>query len=286
VKPTVGLVGGAGIIPISHTQDTAGPIARTVTDAALLLGAIAKKDYTRSLDRDGARGAIIGVLRHSYAEVSPLVETSFAAALEDLRRLGVALVDPVEIPNAKDAENPELTVLLFELKAGMAAYLATRPEQPARTLEDLARFNVAHAAEEMPWFRQELFEKAVAKGGLDSPEYVEALAKCRRIMRVQGIDALMAAGKLDALVAPTGGPAWRTDLLTGDNPNSGGCSSPAAVAGYPSVTVPCGTLAELPLGMSIFGAAWSEQKLLRIAYAYEQATRHRKPPTYRATIDA
>jgi amidase len=213
------------------------------------------------------------------------VEASFGAALEDLRRLGAVLIDPVEIPHAKDAGDPELDVLLFELKADMAAYLATRPEQPARTLEDLVKFNVAHAVEEMPWFQQELFEKAVAKGGLDSPAYVEALAKCRRIMRDEGIDAVMAANRLDALVAPTGGPAWRTDFLSGDNFNGGGSSSIAAVAGYPSVTVPCGSLAELPLGISILGAARTEETLLKIAYAYEQATQHRKPPTYRATID-
>ena len=285
VKPTVGLLGGAGIVPIAHSQDTAGPLARTVADAAILLGALARKDYTRGLDREGARGARIGVLRRCYGEVSPFVEASFGAALEDLRRLGAVLIDPVEIPHAKDAGDPELDVLLFELKADMAAYLATRPEQPARTLEDLVKFNVAHAVEEMPWFQQELFEKAVAKGGLDSPAYLEALAKCRRIMRDEGIDAVMAANRLDALVAPTGGPAWRTDFLSGDNFNGGGSSSIAAVAGYPSVTVPCGSLAELPLGISILGTARTEETLLKIAYAYEQATQHRKPPTYRATID-
>jgi amidase len=286
VKPTVGLVGGAGLVPISHSWDTAGPMARTVADAAFLLGAIARKDYTRALDRDGARGARIGVLRRSYGEMSPLVEAAFAAALEDLRRLGAVLVDPVEIARAKDVGGVALEVQLFELKAGMAAYLATRPEQPARTLEDLVKFNDAHAAEEMPWFGQELFEKAVSMQGLDSPHYVEALAWVRRVIRDEGVDAVMAANKLDALVAPTGGPAWRTDFLNGDNPSGGGSESIAAVAGYPSVTVPCGSLAELPLGISILGAAWTEETLLKIAYAYEQATRHRKPPTYRATIDA
>ena len=207
VKPTVGLVGGAGIVPISHSWDTAGPMARTVADAAFLLGAIARKDYTRALDRDGARGARIGVLRRSYGEMSPLVEAAFAAALEDLRRLGAVLVDPVEIARAKDVGGVALEVQLFELNAGMAAYLATRPEQPARTLEALVKFNVAHAAEEMPWFGQELFEKAVSMKGLDSPHYVEALAWVRRVIRDEGVDAVMAANKLDALVAPTGGPA-------------------------------------------------------------------------------
>jgi amidase len=289
VKPTVGLLGGAGIVPISHSWDTAGPMARTVTDAALLLGALARKDYMRAVQPTGARGAHgarIGVLRRSYGDMGPLVEASFAAALEDLRRLGAVLIDPVEIVRAKDVAGPELDVLLFELKAGMATYLATRPEQPARTLEDLVKFNAAHAAEEMPWFRQELFEQAVAKGGLDSPHYIEALASCRRIVRDEGISAVMAANRLDAIVAPTGGPAWRTDFLNGDNPSGSSSSSIAALAGYPSVTVPCGSLADLPLGISILGAAWTEETLLQIAYAYEQATHHRRPPTYRATIDA
>ncbi len=285
VKPTVGLLGGAGIVPISRTQDTAGPIARTVADAAVLLGALAGRDYALSLDRNGARGARIGVLRRSYGDMSPAAETSFAAALDDLRRLGAVLVDPVVIPNTHDAVDPELDVLLFELKEGMAAYLATRQDQPARTLEDLVRFNTAHAREELAWFGQELFEKALAKGGLDSPAYLAALATCRRIVRDEGIDAVMAANRLDALVAPTGGPAWRVDVVNGDNPNGGGSSSLAAVAGYPSVTVPCGEVMGLPLGMSILGTAWSEGVLLRVAFAYEQATRHRRPPTYRATID-
>lgn len=286
VKPTVGLVGSAGIVPISHSWDTAGPMARTVADAALLLGAIAGKDYSRALDRSGARGVRIGVLRRSYGEMSPLVEASFAVALDDLRRLGAVLIDPVVIARANDVGGPALDVQLFELKAGMATYLATRPEQPARTLEDLVKFNTAHAAEEMPWFGQELFEKAVSMGGLDSPHYMEALAWVRRIMRDEGIDAVMAANGLDALVAPTGGPAWRTDFLNGDNPSGSGSESIAAVAGCPSVTVPCGSLAELPLGMSILGSAWTEGMLLKIAFAYEQATLRRRPPTYRATIDA
>ena len=286
VKPTVGLVGGAGIIPISHSWDTAGPMARTVADAALLLGALTGKSYSHALQRSGARNMRIGVLRHSYGDVSPLVEASFATALDDLRRLGAVLIDPVVIPRANDVGGPVLEVQLFELKADMANYLATRPEQPARTLEDLVKFNAAHAVEEMPWFGQELFEKAVSMGGLDSPRYVEALAWCRRIMRDEGIDAVMAANRLDALVAPTGGPAWRTDFLNGDNQNGGGSESIAAVAGYPSVTVPSGSLAELPLGISIIGDKLSEETLLKIAYAYEQATLHRKPPTYRATIDA
>ncbi len=167
----------------------------------------------------------------------------------------------------------------------MATYLATRPDQPARSLEDLIRFDVEHAKDEMRWFGQEFFEKAAAKGGLDSPAYLTALATCKRIMRDEGIDALMTANRLDALVAPTGGPAWRTDIVNGDNFNGGSSSSIAAVAGYPSVTVPCGAILGLPLGISFVGGAKSEAALFRLAYAYEQATRHRKAPSYVATID-
>jgi amidase len=297
IKPTVGLLGGAGIVPISHSQDTAGPMARTVADAAALLGALAGVDYVASLDSNGAnagRGSRrpgletvrLGVRRKSYGDLSPLVESQYAAALDELRALGAVLVDPAEPELPKELGDWELEVLLFELKADLAKYLAGRPGVAVRSLEDVVRFDVAHAPEELRWFGQELFEKALGKGDLDSPVYLDALARCRKATRDDGIDAVMTAHRLDALVAPTGGPAWRTDLVNGDNLSAGGSSSTlAAVAGYPSVTVPSGELCGLPLGISFTGRARSEATLLRIAYAYEQATRHRRPPLYRPTVD-
>jgi amidase len=286
IKPTVGLLGGAGIVPIAHSQDTAGPMARTVTDAALLLGAMAGVDYAPSLDAAGLRGARIGVRRKSYGDLSPLVEAAYARALDELRALGTILADPAEPDLPKDLGDWELDVLLTELKADLATYLAARPNVAVRTLQDVVRFNLEHAREELRWFAQDLFDKALAKGGLDSAAYLDSLARCRKATRDEGIDAVMTAHRLDALVSPTGGPAWRTDLLSGDNAAPAGTSSTlAAVAGYPSITVPSGELTGLPLGISFTGRARSEATLLRIAYAYEQATRHRTPPLYRATVD-
>ncbi len=210
----------------------------------------------------------------------------FDAALDDLRRLGAVLVDPVDLGPFGNIEAPELVVLLHELKASMAAYLAARgPEVTARTLEDVVRWNTAHAAEELRWFGQELFEQAVAKGPLDAPAYLEALATCKRFARDEGIDAALRTHRLDVLVAPTGGPAWITDLVNGDA-FTGSSSTPAAVAGYPSITVPAGALHGLPIGVSFFAGAYSEPVLLRVAYAYEQATRRRVAPRMPAAVDA
>jgi amidase len=280
LKPTVGLLSGAGIVPISHTQDTAGPMTRTVSDAALLLGALADRDYTKSLDAGGLRGARLGVLRDSFHVSAPVLRV-FDAALADLRRLGAA-VEPVELPHLGELDDPELEVLLFELKTDMAAYLATRSVAGLGSLEDLIRFDEAHA-EELRWFGEDLFEKAVQKGGLDSEPYKAALLRCRRLSREEGIDGLLSAHGLDALVAPTGGPAWLTDLINGDN-FTGSSSTLAAVAGYPSITVPCGFLHGLPLGISLFSTANTEGTLLKLAYSFEQATRHRAPPRYPATL--
>jgi amidase len=286
LKPTVGLVSGAGIIPISHTQDTAGPMTRTVADAAIVLDAIAEgsgaRGYSRAVESAvGLTGVRIGAVRELDG-MPPSADTCFEAALEALRRLGAIVVD-VTMPHVKELEQPELEVLLHELKADMAAYLAKRPGAAHKTLEDLVRFNAAHAAEELRWFGQELFEKAVQKGPLDSPAYTTALATCRRLSREEGIDAVLAAQRLEVLVAPTGGPAWVSDLVNGDA--ASGTSSPiAAVAGYPSLTVPSGAIDGLPLGVSFIGAAHGEATLLRIASAYERATRHRAKPTYPASI--
>jgi len=275
-------------------------MTRTVADAALILAAVAGADprdpataaqparpadvYLKALDPGGARGLRVGVVR-AFADIAKPVMAIFDAAVDDLRRLGAVVVDPVDLGPIAKIGDPELLVLLHELKAGMATYLATRaPEVAARTLADLVAWNAAHAAEELRWFGQDLFEQAVAKGPLDSPAYLEALASCRRFARDEGIDAALRAHQLDVLVAPTGGPAWITDLVNGDA-FTGSSSTPAAVAGYPSITVPAGALHGLPIGISFFAGAWAEPTLLRIAYAYEQATKRRIRPKMLATLD-
>ncbi|HUG53966.1 MAG TPA: amidase [Vicinamibacteria bacterium] len=299
IKPTLGLVSRAGIIPIAHSQDTAGPMARTVTDAAILLGALvgpderdeatvaggpAATDYTRSLDPRGLYGARIGVVRKAFgfdARVDRLLEE----ALGVMSRAGAVVVDPADIPHAGEYDETELEVLLYELKADLAAYLATLgPGAPVRTLADVIAFNEAHRAEEMPYFGQELFLRAQEKGPLSTPAYRQALETNHRLSRKEGIDAVMAEHRLDALVAPTGGPAWMTDLVNGDH-FMGGSSTPAAVAGYPNVSLPLGEIYGLPVGVSFMGRAWSEPVLLKIAFAFEQATRFRRPPRLLPTAD-
>ena len=298
LKPTVGLVSRAGIIPLSHTQDTAGPMTRTVADAALLLGALAgadprdpatagqppRADYLAALDKDGLRGRRLGVVR-SFTGIPQPALAIFDAAVADLRRLGAVIVDPVDLGAVGTLEAPELEVLLYEMKADMAAYLAERhPAGGARALDDLVAFNTAHTARELPWFGQEYFVQAAAKGSLETPAYKEALATCRKIARDEGIDAALRAHGLDALVAPTGGAAWLTDLVNGDA-FTGSCSTPAAVAGYPHITVPAGAVHGLPIGISFFAGAYSEAMLLRCAYAYEQGTKRRVGPRFLATVD-
>jgi amidase len=300
LKPTLGLVSRAGIIPIAHSQDTAGPMARTVRDAAVLLGALAgaderdeataeaarrgAPDYTRFLDADGLRGARIGVVRKSFgfnARVDRLMED----ALAEMVRRGAVLVDPADIPHAGEYDESELEVLLYELKADLAAYLAALgPSAPVKTLADVIAFNEAHRAEELPYFGQELFLRAEEKGPLTTPAYRDALEKNRRLARAEGIDAVMDAHRLDALVALTGGPAWTTDLVNGDH-FSGGSSTAPAVAGYPNINVPAGEVYGLPVGISFLGRAWSEPILLRLAYAFEQATHFRRPPRFLPTAN-
>jgi amidase len=294
IKPTVGLVSRAGIIPISHTQDTAGPMTRTVADAAAVLTAIAGRDpndeatgargnavedYTRSLDPNGLRGARIGVVRKNFGFSEP-VDALMKDAMEVMQKQGAVLVDPVEIESLGKFDDAELQVLLYELKTDLNEYLPKwAPKAQVKTLKDVIAFNEQNRAKEMPFFGQDLFIKAEAKGPLSDKEYRDALEKCRKLTRAEGIDAVMEKHNLDALIAPTGGPAWLTDHIDGDH-FGGGSSSLAAVAGYPDIAVPAGFIFGLPICISFFGRAWSEPKLIKIAYAFEQATKHRRPPRF------
>ena len=296
IKPTVGLLSRSGIVPISHTQDTPGPMARTVADAAALLGAMvgiderdeatrasrgkALADYSKFLDPNGLKGARIGVPRKRYFGYSPATDRLIEEAIDAMKKQGAVIVDPADIVTAEDIDGPELNVLLYEFKADLGRYLAELgPASPVHSLADAIAWNDEHRGEEMPYFGQEIFVQAQAKGPLSSKEYSEALAKCRLKSRKEGIDATLTRHKLDALVAPTQGPTWLIDLVNGDS-YGGGSSTPAAVAGYPSITVPAGTIAGLPVGLSFIGAAWSEPVLIRLAYAFEQATKHRRPPRF------
>jgi amidase len=300
IKPTVGLVSRSGIIPISHTQDTAGPMARTVADAALLLGALAAPDpddpatqsaqshlqpeYTRFLDARGLRGARLGAVR-KLAGFNREVDKLFAAALDLVKHAGAEVIDPVEIAAVGKLDEPEMEVLLFEFKDGLNRYLAALgPQSPVHTLADVIAFNEKNGARELEFFGQELMEKAVKKGDLSSADYQKRLAECRRLSRDEGIDAVMEKHRLDALVCPTDSPAWPTDFILGDH-FLAGSSTLAAVAGYPHITLPMGFVSGLPVGVSFFGRAWSEPVLIRLAYAYEQATRVRRPPQFHPTAE-
>lgn len=297
IKPTVGLVSRAGIIPISHTQDTAGPMARTVADAALLLAAISgadpadpataagrgASDYGRCLDVNGLAGARLGVARKRYTPGHYHLDALFEKTLQTLRELGAVLIDPADVPTEDHLNGAELTVLLYEFKAGLNAYLeGLGPSAPIRSLAELIAWNKRHAGRELQYFGQELLVRAQAKGALDSDEYLAALATCRHHARTAGIDAVMDRHGLDALICPTQEPAWPIDLVNGDSYRASS-PTPAAVAGYPHVTVPMGFVFELPIGLSFFGRAWSEEALIRFAYAFEQASRARRPPRYLLT---
>ena len=300
IKPTVGLVSRSGIIPISHSQDTAGPMARTVTDAAILLGALAgvdprdtatrassgksSADYTRFLDPAGLKGARIGVARNFFG-FSERVDKVMEDVIAAMKNAGAVIVEKTNITTSNQLGDPEYEVLLYEFKADLNAYLAERGvPSPASTLEELIEFNEKNREREMPYFGQEIFKSAEKKGPLTTPAYRAALAKGRRLARAQGIDAVVTKHRLQAIVAPAGGPAWTTDLVNGDH-FSGGSSTPAAVAGYPNITVPAGFVHGLPVGISFFASAYSEPVLIRIAYAFEQATKARRKPQFLATAD-
>ena len=297
VKPTVGLVSRAGIVPIAHSQDTAGPMTRTVADAALLLTAMTgvdprdpatagsrgkAHDYTRYLDPAGLKGARIGVARDVFGgndRVDALIEEQLAA----LRNAGAIVVDPVRIANFDKLGPSEFEVLLYEFKADLDAYLgALGPASPVHSLADVIAWNERNAAREMPYFGQERMLAAQKKGPLTEAAYRKAVARNRKLARTDGIDAALAKHRLDALVAPTGTPAWLTDYVNGDHAE-GGASQFPAVAGYPHITVPAGFVWGLPVGLSFFASAWSEPTLFRLAYAYEQATRARRAPRFLAT---
>jgi amidase len=302
IKPTVGLVSRAGIIPIAHSQDTAGPMARCVADAAALLTALTGEDprdpatrgsaafnldYTRFLDADGLRGLRLGIARQRYAGSHRAVDALFETALGVLHERGAVIVDPVDLTTEDHLEGAEGTVLSFEFKADLDAYLASLgPDAPVKTMADVIAFNERTAERELALFGQEHFVRAQARGPLTSPEYLRALARCRRYSRTLGIDLVMTRHRVDAIVCPTATPPRHIDQVNGDGGGGTDCTTPAAVAGYPHVTVPMGYVMGVPVGLSFFGRAWSEAVLIKAAYAYEQASRARRPPRFLATVEA
>jgi amidase len=295
IKPTVGLVSRANIIPISHSQDTAGPMCRTVRDAAILLGALtgvdaddaataasvgkSQIDYAQYCDPNGLKGARIGVAR-KYFGFSDAVDALMGQSLDLMKKQGATLVDPADIETLGKFDDSEFMIFLYELKADLNAYLARlQSGSPVRTLQDIIEFNERNRQKEMPYFGQDVFMKSEAKGALTEKEYTDALTKNHQLARTEGIDALMDKHQLDAIVAPTGGPAWLTDLITGDH-FGGGSSNAAAVAGYPNINVTAGSILGLPVGISFFGRAWSEPTLIKIAYSFEQASKARQTPRF------
>jgi amidase len=300
LKPTIGLVSRSGIIPISHTQDTAGPMTRTVADNAILLNVLAgvdprdssttvrgrhaSPDYTQFLDANALKGARIGVPREKYYGYNDATDKVCSDAIELMKSRGAIIVDPANLPHAGEYDDAEFEVLLYDFKTDLNKYLASLgPGARVKSMADVIAFNEREKSREMPWFGQEIMLMAEKKGSLQSSKYLTALAKCRRMSRTDGIDAIMNQHRLDALVAPVTGPAWPTDLINGDH-FIGGSTTPAAVAGYPNITVPAGFVSELPIGLSFFGRAWSEPKLIALAYSFEQASRHRRRPKFISSL--
>src|SRR5467141_3956282 len=298
IKPTLGLISRAGIIPIAHSQDTGGPMCRTVTDAAILLGALTGTDsrdeatkasagksfadYGKFLDANGLKGARIGVHRKGFG-FNDAVDKLMTDCIDIIKRRGAMVIDPADIPTQGKFDDSELEVLLYEFKADLNSYLASLgPRAPVKSLKEIIDFNEQYRDREMPYFGQDLFIKAQAKGPLTDKAYRTALAKDQRMSRKEGIDFVMDKNKLDALIAPTGGPAWTTDWINGDH-FTGGYSTASAVAGYPHITVPAGYVRGLPVGISFFGRAWSEPTLFKLAFAFEQATKARRAPQFLST---
>lgn len=284
IKPTLGLWSGDGIVPISHSQDTAGPMARTVTDAAILLGALAEKpqDFTSELKLDGLKNARIGIASDFFG-FSKEVDQLMDQAIQRLKDGGATVIENLKFENREEWGNLEWQVLISEFKADLNAYLKTRTGLKVQSLADLIVFNQDNADTELKWFGQEIFENAEKTKGLDDPEYKEALSKVKE-MSQKGIEKMMNEHQLDALIAPTNGPSWTIDLVNGDH-FGGGSSEPAAIAGFPAITVPAGYVNGLPVGISFFGRAWSEPTLIKLAYSFEQATKHRKAPGFLKSIE-
>jgi amidase len=302
IKPTIGLVSRSGIIPIAHSQDTAGPMARSVRDAAILLTAIAgvdardpatsaassraARDYTITLDKNGLRGARVGVARKRFTGYHAETDKLFEQALDLMKKQGATIIDPADITTAGQTDDSEFNLLLYEFKADLDAYLGRlAPSVAVHSLADVVAFNAKNASRELRFFGQEIMEQAQKKGPLTEKKYLDALAKNRRLMGAQGIDATVAKYRLDAIVAPTQGPAWLIDLVNGDPGGLSSFTSPAAVAGYPHVTVPMGFVRGLPVGLSFVGRAWSEPTLLKLAYAFEQTAPARRKPTFAPTAE-
>jgi amidase len=302
IKPTLGLLSRSGIVPIAHSQDTAGPMTRTVADAAALLGAMSasdaddpatkdsdrrgRRDYSSSLDANGLKGARIGVVRNRLFGYSAVTDALAEQAIADMKREGAVIVDPANIPTLGRFDESEFDVLQYEFKADVNTYLASlAPAAGVHSLMDVITFNETHKSDELPHFGQEIMVMAQKKGPLTDAKYLAQLASNRRFAGAMGIDATMKTYRLDALVAPTGGPAWLIDLVNGDGgtATAPGPSTVTSVAGYPHITVPMGFVRGLPVGISFFGRAWSEPTLIKLAYAYEQATKHRRPPTFATT---
>ena len=299
IKPTVGLVSRSGIIPIAHTQDGAGPMCRTVRDAAIVLGALtgidpddaataasagkSPPDHAQFCDPNGLKGARIGVAR-KYFGFNDAVDALMEQSLDAMKKQGATLVDPADIETFGKFDESELLIFMYELKADLNAYLARLGSNaPVHTLKEIIEFNEKNRQKEMPYFGQDLFVKAEAKGPLTEKAYLDAIEKNHQLARTEGIDAVMDKHRLDALVAPTAGPAWLTDLINGDHA-AGGSSNAAAVAGYPNINVTAGFIFGLPVGISFFGRAWSEPTLIRIAYSFEQTTKARQAPRFLPTI--